>query len=45
MKITKEYYKNKQKINRENNLMDKRILKEDMEEIDIKISLKIINKD
>ena len=45
MKITKEYYENKQKINRENNLMDKRILKEDMEEIDIKISLKIINKD
>ena len=45
MKITKEYYENKQKINRENNLMDKRILKEDMEEIDIKISLRIINKD
>ena len=45
MKITKKDCENKQKINIENYLKEKKIEKKNAEEIDIKICLKKINKD
>ena len=45
MKITKKDWENKQEINIENYLTKKKTQRERMEEIDIKICLKKINKD
>ena len=45
MKIMKKDCENKQKINIENYLTKKKIKKENMEEIDIKICLKKIKKE